>query len=183
MGFIIPTVSALSLVTMAGCTETEPLKESPVPENPIVGDWSVSSLEGACYNMSWENGDTLEFCYEYPQFSFRTAEDSEGLIEVSGVEGEIHFLTIATYAGQEPSTQVAILEVIELRIEAIEALEETAEYIIRGDINEDGIVSEEYLTLDCSLTKANELECDLDEGTEGEEEDIFPDFSLRLHRL
>lgn len=169
-------VFSLTLTMVLGCSETEKSETLIEAINPIVGDWSVLRLDGACYEMTWENGDSLEFCYEYPQFSFTATELTDGALAVSNIEGMIHFLTIATYAGEEPSIETAVMEIIDLQLEVVS---EGAEYTITADINEEGVFTENYLTLSCTLTATGNLDCDLDEGSE-EEEEIFPVFSLVL---
>lgn len=177
MNSTISKITVLSLALTSGCMDAEKSKETAAQTNPIIGNWSASSVNGACYEMTWENGDSLEFCYEYPQFSFTTTELEDGTIKVSNIEGTIEFLTITTYAGQEPSTEADIMELIDLRLEVIS---EGAEYRIVGDIKEEDVITEDYLSLDCSLTESEELDCDLDEGVEEGEEEIFPDFSLKF---
>jgi hypothetical protein len=174
----VPQLAVFSLtLTMAiGCPEAEKPETKVESIHPISGDWSVSRLDGACYEMTWENGDSLEFCYEYPQFSFTATDLADGTIAVSNIDGTIHFLTIATYAGEEPSIETAVMEIMDLRLEVVS---EGAEYTITADINEEGVFTENYLTLNCTLTAAGELDCDLDEGAEDEDE-IFPMFSLVL---
>ena len=192
MNYRIPSVTALSLLTTmaTSCGDSTKVEgtdtgiENSDTEDPIVGIWSVSSLSGNCYEMAWDNGDTLEFCYDYPQFAFAVIESTDGDLVVSDETGAIEFAMTETYFGEEPSTSIDVMTIVEVNIEVVEA---GSEYIITGDIteiNDDGesVFKGDYLVLDCLLTEAEELDCDLDEGGAADEEDLFPAFSLVFTR-
>ena len=196
MNYRIPSVTALSLLTTmaTGCGDTKPedtiepadtAEEEVIVDTTIFGTWSATSLSGGCYEMSWDNGDTLEFCYEYPQFAFEVMGGTDGELVVSDETGSIEFLMIETYAGEEPSTSIDVMEIVEVRVDVVEA---GSAYVIRADITEvndagESVFKEDYLLLDCSLTDADTLDCALDEGGEPGEEDLFPAFSLVFSRI